>query len=272
MKKLKAGFIGFMAFDEKDPYEILKSYAKIGYSGFEFGQIILKGDPSENLKRVNSFGMEPLSISYFPKAGEKPDIASMVKSANSIGVKRVTTFVGLVGSYHLKRSKEVPDYDNAMREAEEYEYIATELKKEGIKFAFHNHNSEFLYSIRGVPALYFLASNTDNLMFELDCGWAQFAGADPLQVLDSLGSRICDIHIKDYVEGEVIQKRPYGDVIFPRFSTPGTGLLKMADCLKKAQELGIEYAIVEQDFQYNLTMEETLTAAYLNMKETGFVE
>ena len=34
----------------------------------------------------------------------------------------------------------------------------------------------------------------------------------------------------------------------------------------------MDYAIVEQDFQFNLTEAETLRAAYLNMKETGFVE
>ena len=46
----------------------------------------------------------------------------------------------------------------------------------------------------------------------------------------------------------------------------------MKDCLSVGLELGIEWAIVEQDYQYNLTQKETLTAAYLNMKETGLVE
>ena len=36
--------------------------------------------------------------------------------------------------------------------------------------------------------------------------------------------------------------------------------------------MGIEWAIVEQDFMNNLTPAETLTCAYLNMKEIGLVE
>lgn len=57
----------------------------------------------------------------------------------------------------------------------------------------------------------------------------------------------------------------------PRFTTPGTGVLNLAGCLKTASEMGMKHAIVEQDFQYNLTQLETLTAAYYNMKETGYV-
>jgi hypothetical protein len=38
-----------------------------------------------------------------------------------------------------------------------------------------------------------------------------------------------------------------------------------------AAELGVEWAAVEQDQMYNLSPMESLTAAYLNMKETGRV-
>ena len=53
-----------------------------------------------------------------------------------------------------------------------------------------------------------------------------------------------------------------GDVSSPLFAV-------LLVCLMPAS---IPYAIVEQDFQYHLTELETLTAAYLNMKETGFVD
>jgi hypothetical protein len=36
--------------------------------------------------------------------------------------------------------------------------------------------------------------------------------------------------------------------------------------------MGLDYAIIEQDFQKILTQEESVTLAYLLMKETGFVE
>ena len=48
--------------------------------------------------------------------------------------------------------------------------------------------------------------------------------------------------------------------------THDTGKLNLRSVLQTASEMGIPYAIVEQDFQYHLTELETLTAAYLNMK------
>ena len=54
--------------------------------------------------------------------------------------------------------------------------------------------------------------------------------------------------------------------------THDTGKLNLRGVLQTVSEMGIPYAIVEQDFQYHLTELETLTAAYLNMKETGFVD
>lgn len=272
MSKMKAGYIGFMAFDEKDPYSIIEKYSKLGYSGFEFGQMLLQGDPAENLKRVKSFGMEPLCMPFFKRGDEKPDLATIAKNAHTLGVNRVSTFVGVVANYRFRQIDAPPTYDDVMREIEEFEAIATELKKEDIRFTFHNHDVEFTSTYKGVPAIYLMAANSDNLRFEIDCGWATYAGYDPLQVLDALGDKVTDIHIKDFTAGEVIQTRPNGDVSFPRFTTPGTGVLDLAGCLEKAQKMGIEWAIVEQDFQYNLSMEETLAAAYLNMKETGFVE
>ena len=59
MNKMKAAMIGFLP-KEQDPYEVLESYAKLGYSAFEGADVLLReGDPAENLKRVNSFGMQP---------------------------------------------------------------------------------------------------------------------------------------------------------------------------------------------------------------------
>ena len=56
------------------------------------------------------------------------------------------------------------------------------------------------------------------------------------------------------------------------FTTPGTGILNLSGVLEAGVQIGQEWAIVEQDYQRNLSEKETLAAAYLNMKETGFLE
>ena len=167
----------------------------------------------------------------------------------------------------------MPTYDQLMAEIERLDAVAKELDKEGIRLTFHNHDIEFQAAYNGVPAFWLMAANSEYLKFQLDCGWVAYAGEDPVKIMKLMGKRITDIHIKDYVPGEVVNELPNGKkVVMPRFSTPGTGVLDMAGCLEAALNLGIEWAIIEQDFQYNLSISETITAAYLNMKETGFVE
>jgi sugar phosphate isomerase/epimerase len=280
MANMKAGFIGFMPFFDPDfdIYKLLESYAKLGYKGFEGGEMLLRGgDPAENLKRVKDFGIEPITMGYMKRSfpdGREVSIGEIIENAHKLGVKRITTFMGIVGGYRFGNLKEPPSYDEVMKELEEYEAAATACKKEGIDFAFHNHDIELSLCYKGVPVLYLMAANTENLKFELDVGWCLYGGKDPVKVMRDLGDRLCNsIHVKDFIAGTVEQKRQDGGVnIMPRFVTPGTGLLDISECLKAASELGVEWAVLEQDFQYNLSQVETLTASYLIMKETGIVE
>lgn len=270
MNKLKAAMIGFLP-KEGDPYAALESYAKAGYRAFEGGDLLLEGNPAENRKRVEAFGMVPLAVHY--NIWEPPTVEDLIKNAKAAGVSRAACYAGMAGAYRFGMRPTAPDYDELMRECEQFDAAAKELQKEGITLSFHNHDAEFLQTHKGVPALYLMAANTEYLTFELDCGWATYAGHDPVKVLLALGNRLSAVHIKDFVPGVYEEKRPDGSInLMPRFTTPGTGLLNLAGCLEAAQSLSMEYAIVEQDFQYHLTQLETLTAAYLNMKETGFVE
>lgn len=274
MAKMKAGFIGFIPYgaSETEYLEKLKSYSGLGYRGFELCEPLLKGDVSENLKLVQSFGMKPLTLGYMKAMGADVSVGSLIENAHKLGVNRVTSFVSVAALNRFGMRPEPATYDEVMREIEDYESVAKELAKEDIIFAFHNHDVELNISFRGVPILYLMMANSEHIKIELDCGWVKYAGKDPVAVIKDLGNRLCALHIKDMTPGTVEQKRPSGSVFMPRFTTPGTGILNMKECLEAGVELGLEWAVVEQDFQYNLTEKETLTAAYLNMKETGLVE
>ena len=270
--KMKAGFIGFLPKDEKaDIIPILKDYAGLGYSGIEGGDnLFRRGDPAENLKKIKSFGLEPLAVRA--RITEELDIPEIIRRAGLLGVNRAAIFVGTVGMHHFSGSPSVPGYDEVMKEIELMEGLAGKLSREGLTLSFHNHHVEFLTCYKGLPAFYLIKENTDLLKFELDCGWVSYAGYDPVTVMRSLGDRLAAVHIKDYVPGEVSISMPDGKIrTMPRFTTPGTGVLDLKGCLKAASEMNTDYAIVEQDFQYRLTEKETLAAAYLNMKESGFV-
>ena len=272
MNKMKAAMIGFLP-KEQDPYEVLESYAKLGYSAFEGADVLLReGDPAENLKRVNSFGMQPLAVGY--NIWDPPAVADVIDRAKKTGVKRAACYAGCAGAYRFGMRNDPPSYDELMKECEQFDKAAEELGKEGIVLSFHNHDAEFLQKLNGVPVIYLMAANTQYLKFEVDCGWVTYADYDPINFMKGLGDRMTAVHIKDFVAGPPVERHePDGRVTsMPRLTTPGTGALDLKGCLEAAQAAGMDYAIVEQDFQFNLTEAETLRAAYLNMKETGFVE
>jgi len=126
MNKMKAAMIGFLPQDV-DPYETLETYAKIGYRAFEGGGLLLKGDVSENLKRVEAIGMEPISLGCSGK--EDTDVAQLIRDAHKIGVKQVTCYGGIGCAYRFSNDAPVPTMDALLKEAEQFEKIAQELKK-----------------------------------------------------------------------------------------------------------------------------------------------
>ena len=84
--------------------------------------------------------------------------------------------------------------------------IGEQANKRGIKFGYHNHNSEFA-TIAGTNQIYedFLIANTDpdKVFFQLDVYWIMVGGQDPVAYLQKYPKRFKVLHIKDeYVVGE----------------------------------------------------------------------
>ena len=285
MKKMKAAFIGFtphgLSFDET--FDCLKKYHELGYAATEVGEFLLsEGDPAENVKRLESFGMKAL-LHTLPRR-EEPGfsldmVPEVIEKCNQTGIRWAATYAGCVATYRFGGRPDYPGYDEVMRELETLNAIAKELAKEGITLTFHNHDAEFQTFYQGKPTFYHMVDNSEYLKFEVDTGWALYGHFDPVEVLDYVGDKLYAIHVKDWTYGNAVQTFPGRPVdenkaqnAMPHFTTPGNGFLPLRAILKKASEMGMEYAIIEQDFTDILDNENILRAAYLNMKETGFVE
>ncbi len=274
MEKIKAGFINFMPFGVKgeEYYSYLEYYGKLGFKGFENGTALLDGDVKENLKRVRSYGITPIDISYMSFPGRPPvTMEELVENAHKLEVTRVVAFDNLASAYRFGGRPDPAPYDEIMKEIEDFETKAAFFKKEGISLMYHNHDVELRQCYKGVPQLQLIAANTEALTFELDCGWADFAGADPVKLIHQLKKRIAALHIKDY-QPNIVNYPRFDNVKVPQFTTVGTGELDLKGCLQAGIEENIEWAIVEQDFYNHLDQKESLTAACYNMKETGLIE
>ncbi|MBQ9048336.1 MAG: sugar phosphate isomerase/epimerase [Solobacterium sp.] len=281
MEKMKAGFIGFVprGVQGEEWFKIIGEYAAIGYKAFEHGSPLLNGDVEANLARVKAMGIQPLVMGMFARPGQPaPTLEETAENCHKVGVTRVATYVSVAATYRFGMRKTPPTYDEIMAEIEEFERKATFFKGEGIDFMFHNHDTEIAMKVAGMPILQLMYANTENLKFELDTGWVLYGGGCPVDYIHRYADRISMLHIKDFTDGWVEQPAMPGmdsggyKKMMPRFTAPGTGKLPLREVLKAGIEEGIEWAVVEQDFMNNLNQKDTLTAAYLNMKETGLIE
>jgi sugar phosphate isomerase/epimerase len=91
---------------------------------------------------------------------------------------------------------------------------------EGIRFAYHNHEWEFL-SYEGKTALEWLFEPTraEDLAWEADLGWVTRAGQSPQAWGERFADRLVAVHAKDvYAEGQAIDEdgwAPLGSGIVP---------------------------------------------------------
>lgn len=271
MQRMKPGVTGFVPWGG-DIFPVLEKYAKMGYKAFEGGGAMFRGDPVENTKRVHDLGMRLMAVATTVQGDAKADVADIVGKARIVGAPWVMLYHSSATSWRFADREHLPCYDEIMREIAKMDALSRELEKEGLHLVFHNHDQEFLTKYNGVPLIWLMAANCEHLRFEIDLGWVHYAGIDPVRVIDRLGERIVSLHVKDYLPGDNYENKPLRTVRVPRYCAPGAGVLNLYDIFKAACDNGIEWAIIEQDMLYHLTAEESVQAAYYNMKETGFVE
>jgi sugar phosphate isomerase/epimerase len=272
MQKMKAGITGFIP-KGADFFKTLESYAKMGYKAFEGASRLfgIEGDPKEHAKRVRGMGLELITLGANVQNGNQPDAADLIKKAAVVNVSRVTFYHSSATAWRFADRPELPGYDEIMKEIETVDKLGKALAKEGISLVFHNHDQEFISCYKGVPLFWLLAANCEDLKFEPDLAWIKYAGWDPATLISQLGNRVASLHVKDYIPGENYEYKPQRTFVVPRYCAPGAGVVDLSAWFKAACELDVEWAIIEQDMQYQLTQAESVQAAYYNMKDTGFV-
>lgn len=76
--------------------------------------------------------------------------------------------------------------------------IGEELRQQGLRLAYHNHDWEFLhYEGRTALDWLFSATTPEQLGWEADLGWTCRAGADPVELTQRFADRLLAVHAKD---------------------------------------------------------------------------
>jgi sugar phosphate isomerase/epimerase len=213
----------------KDPKGVLKQVASFGYKqveGYEGPQGIYWGMSNTDFKKyMDDLGMTMVS-SHCPMGGEFEKKAAQ---AAEIGMKYLIC-------PHVGGQKSIDDYKKIADRFNEHGEIC---KKNGIRYAYHNHGYSFKAIDGIIPQDVFMQNtNPDTVDFEMDMYWVVTGGADPIAWLNKYPTRWKLCHVKDRAKGAT------GD---EASCDLGTGSIDYAAVLKEASKKGMQYYIVEQE-------------------------
>lgn len=132
------------------------------------------------------------------------------------------------------------------------------LRKVNIGVAYHNHNLDFapIGKATGWDILW-RETEADLVGYELDIGWVQLAGIDPVHFLSGVKGRIKLLHIRD-----MSTRQPRGYRIAMGSPTVGTGLLDWQRILPAAYHAGARHFLVEQEPEAGIAPIDAATNAY----------
>jgi sugar phosphate isomerase/epimerase len=210
-----------------DPVGTLQKVAKVGYREVEFGGGNYEAMDHAMLRRT----MDGLSLTCpslhvpYPSLLEKFDAS--VKMVKTLGAQTVV----------------MPWLSEDLRTEAAWEQVlpnlkrlSAQLKSEGLGFAYHNHDFEFLNRSRGVSLYERLIRETDagELKFELDLYWAAHAGEDLKALIGRLGPRLYAFHVKDMKANKSM-------------AAVGTGTIDFASLFRLPAAAGVHHFYVEND-------------------------
>ena len=221
----------------KDPKGVLKQVASFGYKqveSFEGKQGMFWGMTNKEFKTyMDELGMAIVSS----HCNMNTDFETKAAQAGEIGMKY------LICPY-LGPQKSIDDYKKA---AEKFNACGDICKKNGLRFAYHNHGYSF-NALDGVLPQDVMMQNTDATLvdFQMDIYWVVTAGADPIAWINKYPGRFKLCHIKDRKKGADAKDTDASTDV-------GTGGIDFKKILKTASGKGMQYYIVEQERYDNST-------------------
>ena len=234
----------------KDPKGVLKQLASYGYKqieSFEGSKGIFWGMSNTEFKSyMDELGMKIVSS----HCDINKDFEKKAAEAAAIGMKY------LICPYKGPQK----DLDAFKKFADEFNQKGEICKKNGIRFAYHNHDYSFVV-MNGEMGQDVMMKNTDPSLvdFELDMYWVVAAGQDIETWLKKYPKRFRLGHVKDRKKGATETEKDASVVV-------GTGSINYPKILKTAKKQGMEYFIVEQEKWEGTTPMQAAqaNAAYMN--------
>lgn len=218
-----------------DPKGVLKQVASFGYKqveSFEGTKGMFWGMTNTDFKKyMDDLGMSIISSHCNINA----DFEKKAAQAAEIGMKHlICPWIG--------PQKTLDDYKKF---AEKFNACGDVCKKNGIRFAYHNHGYTF-QPMDGVMPQDTLMQNTnaDTVDYQMDIYWVVTPGADPIAWLNKYPNRWTTCHVKDRLKNATSDDSS---------CDLGTGQIDLKTILKTASQKNMKYFVVEQENYPNST-------------------
>ncbi len=235
----------------KDPKGVLKKLASFGYKeieSYEGANGMFWGMSNTDFKKyMDSLGLTIVSS----HCDYKKDFEKKAAEASAIGMKY------LICPW-LGKQRRLDDYKKA---ADDFNKAGEICQKNGIRFAYHNHDYSFRIQDTQYPQD-IMMKNTDPALvdFEMDMYWVVTAGQDPIEWMKKYKWRFKLCHIKDRKKDT-----PFKDGEPNQSCIVGKGSIDYKSILAQAKNLGMQRYILEQEAYEKAPLDCVKEgAAYLN--------
>jgi len=235
---------------KKNPVKTLNTVAATGYkvleaAGYKDG-LFYGMKPVQFKKLVDSLGMKLISSHTHITAKNAQKVAD---DAAAAGLKYVVNPMMKGGSI-----------DNFKKGAHNYNRFGEIFKKNGVRFAYHNHAYEFKM-IEGIIPYDILLQQTDPQLvaMEMDLYWITYGGHNPWEYFAKYPGRFELWHVK-YMKDKVKRE----------MTTVGNGIIDFKKIFSLAKQAGMKYYFVEQDTALENTPLENIKISLDYIKKMNF--
>ncbi|AHG01826.1 hypothetical protein HALLA_00615 (plasmid) [Halostagnicola larsenii XH-48] len=210
--------------------ELIDRVAEAGYDGIQFSgnHTALDGDHEEIATALKETGLEvpPPHVS----------IEKLEESLDEVRIAYEALGVNEAAVPYLPQS-EFQSVDAIDQTTRRLSALHDELDDENWDLHYHYHDHEFGNIDDEVTGFETLTERTD-IKIELDVGWAQYAGRDPIELIETYGNRMPLIHMKD-LDTDAEPRECFREI--------GEGDVDMQGCADAARDAGSEWLIYEHD-------------------------
>lgn len=211
--------------DESLP-SILDRVAETAFDGIEFAHRVPETDATEIHRALERTGLTPAAAHVGLETLEA-DLSETIDRYARFGCE--TFVVPYLDGAHFESPEAVEST------ADRLSVVASDLAAHGVDLHYHNHDHEFVPCGEQTAMEELLERTDDAVGFEIDLGWANVGGVDPVAFLERYEDRISIVHLADAEMGT---------------GTPaelGKGDLDLDRCLEAVGQTGVEWGIYEHD-------------------------